>query len=163
MKLMSVLSILLVLLMVASCAKQMTTVNPIATVRVYAAPLETVGKVLLTLMAEYDLKVIGIEREEGIIRTDFTEFEADSDIGKAALQAVSTSEKIQKGRFKLNVFFDEMVENSVKVRIDCTVEKFAGSNAEANYRWQSQPSNGEIEKRVFARLEERLKKQGFVD
>ena len=163
MKLRSTLSILLVLLLAVSCAKQMKTVDPIATVRVYAAPLDTVGKVLLTLMAEYDLKVIEIEREDGVIRTDFTEFEADSDMGKAALQAVSSSEQIQKGRFKLDVFFEEYIENSVKVRIDCTVEKFAGANAEANFHWQSQPSNGEIEKRVFATLEERLKQQGFIN
>ena len=144
MKLISVISILLLLLMVASCAKQMKTVDPIATVRVFNAPLETVGKVLLTLMAEYDLKVIEIEREEGVIRTDFTEFEADSDMGKAALQAVSTSEQIQRGRFKLDVLFDEYIENSVKVRIDCTVEKFAGANAEANFHWQPQPLDEQV-------------------
>jgi hypothetical protein len=141
----------------------MVKVDPEDTVRVFDAPLSTVGKVLLTLMAEYDLKVTGIEREEGVIRTEFTEFEADSDLGKAALQAYSSSEGIHKGRYRLDVFFYEVDENSVKVMIDCQVEKFSGTHAVANYHWQSQPSNGEIERRVFTTLEERLRQQGFID
>ncbi len=163
MKLRSTLSILLVLLIAASCAKQMVTVDPEDTVRVFDAPLETVGKVLLTLMAEYDLRVTGIEREEGVIRTGFTEFEADSDFGMAVLQAYSSSEGIEKGRYRLDVFFYDIDENSVKVAIDCQVEKFSGTHAVANYHWQSQPSNGEIEMRVFNTLEERLKQQGFIN
>ena len=122
MKLRSILSILLVAILAASCAKQMMTVDPEDTVRVFDAPLETVGKVLLTLMAEYDLKVTGIEREEGVIRTDFTEFEADSDLGETVLQAYSSSEGIEKGRFRLDVFFYGLDENSVKVMIDCQVK-----------------------------------------
>jgi hypothetical protein len=163
MKLRFALSILLVTMMAVSCAKQMVTVDPEDTVRVLDAPLETVGKVLLTLMAEYDLKVTGIEREEGVIRTDFTEFEAESELGQAVLQAYSTSEGIEKGRFRLDVYFYEVDENSVRVMIDSQVEKFSGTHAVANYHWQSQPSNGEIEMRVFNTLEERLRQQGFID
>ena len=163
MKLRSTLAILLVLLLAVSCAKKMVTVDPEDTVRVFNAPLETVGKVLLTLMAEYDLKVTGIEPEEGVIRTDFTEFEADSDLGKAVLQPFSTSEQIEKGRYRLDVFFFEIDPNSVKVAIDCDVEKLSGTHSAYNFHWQSQPSNGEIERRVFNTLEERLRKQGFLD
>jgi hypothetical protein len=163
MNLRSTLSILLVILVAASCAKQMVTVDPEETVRVYDAPLDTVGKVLLTLMAEYDLRVTGIETEEGVIRTDFHEFEADSDLGKAALQAYSSSEQIEKGRYRLDIYFFEIDENSVKVAIECTVEKFSGTHSAHNFHWQSQPSNGEIETRVFATLEERLRQQGFID
>ena len=163
MRLRSALSILLVMLLAVSCAKQMVTVDPEQTVRVFDAPLSTVGKVLLTLMAEYDLKVTGIESEEGVIRTDFHEFDADSDLGRAVLQAYSSSEQIEKGRYRLDVYFFEIDQNSVRVAIDCTVEKFSGTHSAYNFHWQSQPSNGEIEKRVFTTLEERLRQQGFID
>jgi hypothetical protein len=141
----------------------MVTVAPEETMRVYDAPLETVGKVLLTLMAEYDLKVIGIEREEGVIRTEFKEFEADSENGREVLQAVSSSEQIQKGRYRLDVLFFEIDESSVRVQVDCDIEKFSGTHAVANFHWQDQPSNGYIEKRVLDTLEDRLRLQGFID
>ena len=163
MNLRSILSILLAGVIAVSCAKTMTTASPEDTVRVYNAPLETVGKVLLTLMAEYDLRVTGIERDEGVIRTDFHEFQADSEFGKSVLQAYSSSEGIEKGRYRLDIFFFGIDKNSVKVSIDCQVEKFSGTHSVHNYHWQSQPSNGVIEQRVFNTLEERLRKQGLID
>lgn len=157
------LLILLAGILALSCAKTMVTVDPEDTVRVFDAPLETVGKVLLTLMAEYDLKVTEIGREEGVIRTEFTEFDADSDLGKAVLQPYSSSEQIEKGRYRLDVYFFETSENTVKVAIDCQVEKFGGTHSKYNFHWQAQPSNGVIEKRVFDTLEQRLRQQGLID
>jgi hypothetical protein len=137
----------------------MTAATPEDTSRVFNAPLETVGRVLLTLMAEYDLRVTGIEREEGVIRTDFHEFEGNSDLGKSVLQPYSGREVIEKGRYRPDVFFFEIDENSVRVQVDCDIEKYSGIR---NFSWQTQPSNGYIEQRVLDTLEERLKKQGLV-
>ena len=73
MKLRAILSILLVGIIAASCAKQMVTVDPEDTVRV---------------------------------------FDAHSKLGKAVLQAYSSSEGMEKGRYRLDIFFYDMNRTS---------------------------------------------------
>jgi hypothetical protein len=138
-------------LLLMGCPKHMTTVSPEETMRVYDAPFEEVAKKLVTAVYIHDFRIIDIDTDDNVIRTDFVEFDVDSELGKAVLQATSSAEVIEKGRFRMDIYVTEIEESKTKVQVMTQVEKFSRV---ANLTWKAQPSNGYIEKRVLDRLEE---------
>lgn len=123
---------------------------------VFEYDLDTVWTKLIFVLNEQELPITTIEKESGIIVTDFVLFDAKSSFGKSVLQ-IGTLEFVKEGRYRLNILATKRGKASTSVRINAHIEKFSQELMENTYSWKPQLSNGYIEKQIFTELNTALK------
>ena len=148
------LSVLVLLCL--SCASRQAFI-PITTeekTRVFEHPFDEVWESLVYVLNENEQPISTIEKESGIIVTDFVRFDPYSTTAKECIHT-QTLETVRECRYKLNILVMNEGPKSTAVRVNAHIEKFSKPFL-MDYSWTSQMSNGYLERRIFDELDDRL-------
>ncbi len=118
---------------------------------------DSVWTKLLYVLNNQELPITTIEKESGIIVTDFVVFSPRSSFGQSVIET-GFLETVRDGRYKLNLLVINRGSNSTSIRINTHIEKFSmyalGRNMPV---WSHQQSNGFIERSLFDEIDLTMK------
>lgn len=150
-----VVSLLVVGCLGYSCAPRrplpFVSISKEAKTRIFEASYDDVWQALILVLNEDELPICTIEKESGVIVTDFVRFGPYSSFAQNCLEE-GLLETIKEGRYRLNVLVIQRGPESVSVRINAHIEKFSKLFF-GWYRWHSQATNGYIEYQIFQAIE----------
>ena len=142
-----IVTVLASTLLTLACAKQMVTATAEQRSREYDAPFDDTWERLVHVVTELGLPVTTIEKDSGLLGTDFYVFDARGNEAKLVLQEQSSLETIQGGWFKMSVLVSRLTDSRTRVKINCQIEKLSSILGES--AWRYQPSNGYLEQRYL--------------
>jgi hypothetical protein len=144
----------LVILISLSCAPRMAVSPslPIEKERTYQYPFSPVWTKLIYLLNEEELPIAVIERESGVVVTDFVRFGFHSRFGTSVIKP-GILESVREGRYTLNILVVAETESVTTVRINVHSEKLSEPLLTRGYDWAATGSTGYIEKDLLDKLE----------
>ena len=146
----------IIVCLIVGCASNM--VHPISSsqkVKTAHASYNDVWENLLYVLNVYEFPIILIEKDSGIIGTDWVGISPYDDIGKSALH-YSASDIVRNGKFKLSILVTRKGARKTDVRINANIQRYVKPFLMDSYYWSEQNTNGIIEKLVFDGLSQRM-------
>lgn len=121
--------------------------------RLYQSDFNVTWHGVLDVINEKELPITTIEKESGIVVTDFVIIPFTFASSRPDLFPAQPLEMIQQGRYKLNISV-RSASVSTKVRINAHFEKFSHiAFIEQFPSWKIQASTGILEKELFNAIE----------
>jgi len=129
------------------------------------APFDKVWEALVATLAEMGLPIESIEKESGIVTTDFVIFASglatEKVLGKVAVYPTSLLYIWSTARYKLSIFAIKKGEDATKVKITTHIEAYESN---VTHNWMVCYSKGVIEKRIFESIKMKIcqEKKGII-
>lgn len=151
---------LVVAFAIAGCAasQQMTYAQPQDT-EVFNAPFDKVWGAIVATIAEQGAPVQSIEKDSGILTTQFVSFAsgfgADKQIGAIAQRppAGGFLSVWNAGRYTISIFASRSDSMSTRVKLTPHIE---GYESNVTKSWHVCPSNGSLEAKLFSSIRAKL-------
>ena len=147
-----------ILLLSGCAAPQQLATTPVEDTEVFVASYDAVwGAVVATLAAEhYPIKAI--EKESGLIATEFVTFTTSSLRAKEEIDGIAVRPGVflgtwSQGRYSLTVFVARLADSTTSVKVTPHIEGFEDN---VTRRWHVCPSLGVVESAVFDSVRARL-------
>ena len=112
---------------------------------------------VIYVLNNQELPIITIEKESGLLVTDFVVFSPRSPFGQSVIKP-SLLEMVRDGRYKLSLLVLNKGPNLTSIRINTHIEKFSTNALASNIPvWSYQQSNGFIERSLFDEIDLTMK------
>jgi len=120
-------------------------------IRTLPYPVETIWSAYLEMLERKDIDLLITDRENRTIVTDFIPMEPKSEMGKAVIFREEGEYSVGGAKYDITAVMTEAEENRTTVRLEAKIDKYTRSWY-SYFSWKNQPSNGYIERNVFAEL-----------
>lgn len=147
--------LIIVLLFAVSCGSPpdqgFTPALPQDMIRDFNHPARVVYAVFLELLAEKDIDIMAVNEEDMTVISDFIPLDLESETAQAVIFLEEGERFINSAKYDVTAAFIPQDDNSTQVRFIVKIDKYT-RGLMSYYSWKEQPTNGYIERELFAQL-----------
>lgn len=136
--------------------KGFVPVMPDQKIRTFAHDFDTVWGGILTILETRDIDIDVINKEKGLIITDFIPIHTDSELGKSVIFPEKGEKIIHLAKYDMTIVVTVSGDSGTSVEVNVHLSKYSRSLM-TYYSWKDQLSNGFIEQQLFDELARMLK------
>lgn len=136
--------------------KKPAEITPEQQQKVLPANYSITWKSLVDSIKELDLPIINANKQDGQLITDYMPIKKEV-FGKQILFA-GFAERVDTGRYKLNISLENLSDRTTKVRVKPIIEKYVQypHSSSVKPQWKIEDSTGVIENVIFQKINEKI-------
>lgn len=130
--------------------------------KVFYSDMEKSWKIVVQSLTELNVPILNSNKSDGLMVTDYVPI-GEKVFGEKVLYK-GFAERVETGRYKLNISLSAFEDGKVKVSVRPTIEKYVQYPHSSSMKpeWKPQESNGVIERGIFKAMAAKAESEGVT-